>query len=123
MSNLKELIIKLNALILDCRQLGQDKNEAHWGERFGVLLSWGDAQELLNALNTSLEQATQPERPAPDPTARPFPEPQDFTLVPITEKQAVGMAFDMYDSGYNVRIFRPDGGFDIELNHDKPFKP
>lgn len=64
-----------------------------------------------------------PKRPAPEPYARPFPEPQDFTLVPITEKQATGMAFDLHESGYNVRIFRPDGGFDIELNHEKPFKP
>ena len=115
MSNLKELAARLNNMILDRRtrmSRGQD-------DQWGVSLSWDEAQDVVDLI----EQATQPERPAPDPTARPFPEPQDFTLVPITEKQAVGMAFDMYDSGYNVRIFRPDGGFDIELNHDKPFKP
>lgn len=119
MSNLKELAVRLKDLILDCRTHGQDEIEASWGEQTGVLLSWGTAQDVVDLI----EQATQPERPAPDPIARTFPEPQDFALVPITEKQAVGMAFDMYDSGYNVRIFRPDGGFDIELNHDKSFKP
>lgn len=123
MSNLKELAVRLKDLILDCRTHGQDEIEASWGEQTGVLLSWGTALDVVDLIERNLEQEIQPERPAPDPTARPFPEPQDFTLVPITEKQAVGMAFDMYDSGYNVRIFRPDGGFDIELNHDKPFKP
>ncbi len=120
MSNLKELIIKLNALILDCRQLGQDKNEAHWGERFGVLLSWGDAQELLNALNTSLEQESPPERPAPEPTARPFPAPQDFTLVPITEKQAVGIAFDLGDSGFDVVLSKPGTTWRITIPAKQP---
>ncbi len=37
---------------------------------------------------------------------------------PITEKQAVGMAFDLAASGYFVRISK-GGTFDIELNPEK----
>lgn len=56
-----------------------------------------------------------PVRPAPE-AARQIPDPEKFQAVPITEKQAVGVAFDLHASGFNVRIFRPGGGFDIELN-------
>lgn len=123
MNSLKELLSNLLSQIEISTERRNPENDTNWGMGFGVLISVEEARELVDVLDRELAQASRPERPAPDPTARPFPEPQDFTLVPITEKQAVGIAFDMYDSGYNVRIFRPDGGFDIELNHDKPFKP
>ncbi len=123
MNSLKELLSNLLSQIEISTERRNPENDTNWGRGFGVLISVEEARELVDVLDRELAQASQPERPAPEPTARPFPAPQDFTLVPITKKQAVGMAFDMYDSGYNVLIFRPDGGFDIELNHDKPFKP
>ena len=116
MSNLKELAVRLKDLILDCRTHGQDEIEASWGEQTGVLLSWGTAQDVVDLI----EQATQPERPAPDPTARPFPAPQDFTLVPITEKQAVGMAFDLGDSGFDVVLSKPGTTWRITIPAKQP---
>lgn len=56
-----------------------------------------------------------PVRPATE-SAQQIPDPEKFQPVRITEKESVGIAFDLYASGFNVRIFRPDSSFEIELN-------
>lgn len=85
-------------------------------DQWGVSLSWDEAQDVVDLI----EQESPPERPAPEPTARPFPAPQDFTLVPITEKQAVGVAFDLGDSGFDVVLSKPGTTWRITIPAKQP---
>lgn len=120
MNSLKELLSNLLSQIEISTERRNPENDTNWGMGFGVLISVEEARELVDVLDRELAQASQPERPAPDPTARPFPEPQDFTLVPITEKQAVGIAFDLGDSGFDVVLSKPGTTWRITIPAKQP---
>lgn len=120
MNSLKELLSNLLSQIEISTERRNPENDTNWGMGFGVLISVEEARELVDVLDRELAQASQPERPAPDPTARPFPAPQDFTLVPITEKQAVGIAFDLGDSGFDVVLSKPGTTWRITIPAKQP---
>lgn len=120
MNSLKELISNLLSQIEISTERRNPENDTNWGRGFGVLISVEEARELVDVLDRELAQASQPERPAPEPTARPFPAPQDFTLVPITEKQAVGIAFDLGDSGFDVVLSKPGTTWRITIPAKQP---
>lgn len=120
MNSLKELLSNLLSQIEISTERRNPENDTNWGRGFGVLISVEEARELVDVLDRELAQASQPERPAPDPTARPFPAPEDFTLVPITEKQAVGIAFDLGDSGFDVVLSKPGTTWRISVPAKQP---
>jgi len=120
MNSLKELLSNLLSQIEISTERRNPENDTNWGRGFGVLISVEEARELVDVLDRELAQASQPERPAPEPTARPFPAPQDFTLVPITEKQAVGIAFDLGDSGFDVVLSKPGTTWRITIPAKQP---
>lgn len=64
---LQQIIEDMEQQITNCKESGNPKDESSWGYEEGVLIPWGNAQSIVNALKGSLDAPQLPSN-APTPT-------------------------------------------------------